>query len=210
MPVVLCLTGIWIYFELRRIRRMRITKIRLAVWPSFIEAFTSSLQAGVSITDSFQLIGEFDFPGLNFELKTLQNRLDRGELLESALSSFRNEVAISECDYFVKLLTICHKNGGSALIRSLSNHANLSRRKLAAYGDASARHGAILAVGRLGIAAPWILVSVLGVNDSARRAFDSPDGMLLLLMGILVSAAAYYLMKKAAALPDFDRTFANG
>ena len=210
LPVVIALAIIWFLLELRLSSRKLQAKLRLNAWPSFVEAFTSALQAGISITEAFHLIADFNVLGLQNQLVALRTRLDRGERLEDVLEEFRKDVNLLECDFFVKLLIICHRNGGSGLIRSLTNHASLSRRHITVVGDASARHGAILAVGRLGISAPWILLTVLGVNETARKPFDSPAGIALLLCGLLVSATAFYLMKKTAALPSFTRVFQYG
>lgn len=210
LPIVFVLASGWFILELRSSHLKRNAQLRLNSWPSFVESFTSAIQAGISITQAFQLVAEFDVPGLRSATRSLRDRLDRGERLEEALELFRKEVGLLECDFFVKLLIICHRNGGSALVRSLATHASLTRRHIAAIGDASARHGAILAVGRLGVAAPWILLLVLGVNESARQPFNSPAGITLLLSGLLVSAAAFYLMKKTAAIPSFTRVFQHG
>jgi tight adherence protein B len=58
---------------------------------------------------------------------------------------------------------------------------------------------------RLAVAAPWVVLLMLGAQSNAVRTFDSSGGMILLVVGGAVCFAAYRLMLRIGSLPPEPR-----
>jgi tight adherence protein B len=195
--------------EIYTIRKFQLERTRDESWPQFEEAYISALQSGISISDSFSFVAEFETPGLRNELSELVSNLDRGENLEQALKKFRAKVALASAELFVAIVSLANHSGGNSLVSALTQHVEAVRFELTARGDVRARQGAILSVAKLGLLSPWVLVAVLSVNPQTREAFNSVAGQVLLLGGFAISFVAYRLVVAAGKLPKFKRIFGD-
>ena len=81
------------------------------------------------------------------------------------------------------------------------------RFELEAAGSVAARTGAILNVAKLGLLAPWVLLTVLCANEQNRQVFNTETGGLLLLGGFSLSLLAFRLVVKAGTLRELPRVF---
>jgi tight adherence protein B len=54
---------------------------------------------------------------------------------------------------------------------------------------------------RLAVAAPWVLLVLLGARPAAVAAYNSTAGVLVLTTGAVVSFVAYRLMMRIGRLP---------
>ena len=68
--------------------------------------------------------------------------------------------------------------------------------------DASAQQSWIRSAANLAVAAPWVVLLVIGTRDQTITAYQSAQGTVVLLVGALVSVIAYSLMKSIGALPE--------
>lgn len=194
-----------VVFEVRVIRKDRLTQAKQAAFPEFEDTYISALQSGISISDAFSFANDFELPQMGKPLNKLVAGLDRGLPLLRGLEEFRESVALSQADLFVAIVALAHQTGGQNLVSSLSQHVNAIRQELAAQGDVRARQSAILSVAKLGLLAPWVLVGVISVNEQTRFAFNSFGGNILLTSGFGVSILAYRLIVASGKLPGFAR-----
>ncbi len=58
---------------------------------------------------------------------------------------------------------------------------------------------------RLAVAAPWLVLLLLGTQSETLRAYDSASGSLLLGIGAAVCVLAYRIMLKIGRLPEDQR-----
>jgi tight adherence protein B len=58
---------------------------------------------------------------------------------------------------------------------------------------------------RLAVAAPWVVLLLLGSQSQTLQAFDSSGGALLLVIGGAVCLAAYRIMLRIGRLPEEPR-----
>jgi tight adherence protein B len=58
---------------------------------------------------------------------------------------------------------------------------------------------------RLAVAAPWIVLLLLGTQSSTLRAYDSTGGVVLLAIGAVVCVVAYRVMLRIGKLPEEQR-----
>jgi tight adherence protein B len=206
--VFIALAATWLtILEIRKIRNDRRQILRENAWPQFEETYISALQSGISISDAFSFANDFELPELGAPVRSIVNELDRGLPLAKALEGFQKNLNLIYTDLFVAIVAIAHKSGSQNLIPALTEHASAVRFELASLGDVRARQNAILAVAKLGLLAPWVLVAVLSVNEQTRKAFGTLPGNLILIAGFVVSLIAYRLIVSAGRITKFKRIF---
>lgn len=212
IPLISVVSGLLLAREIRVIKRERSNLRRELAWPQFEETYISGLQSGISISDTFSFVADFDLPELRESLKRLVQDLDRGKPLVEALAKFQTEVRLEQADLFIAIVSLAFRAGGQNLVQALSDHAQAVRFDLAARGDIKARQNAILTVAKLGLLSPWILLVVLSASEQTRKAFITAEGQLLLVAGFGVSFIAYRMVVAAGRSAAFKRVFerANG
>jgi tight adherence protein B len=183
-----------LFFELRGISRNRSAKSVRNSLPGFVELYSSAIQSGISMEDAFAYMSEFKIEGLGTHLRKIESDLARGMAFDKALNFLRDSLATSESDRFVAILKLAHQTGGQTLIANLQALASELRLSNTSEGAINARLQAIQVVAKLGLLAPWVLVSLLSINEQSRSAFLSDAGGLLLLVGFLISVVAYRLV----------------
>ena len=57
----------------------------------------------------------------------------------------------------------------------------------------------------MAVAAPWLVLVLLATQQETLRAYDTPTGTLILLIGAVVTVAAYRLMIRLGRLPEDKR-----
>jgi len=67
------------------------------------------------------------------------------------------------------------------------------------------RQGWIVNAARLAVAAPWLVLLLLGTQSETLRAYNSAGGMMLLTIGASVCALAYRIMLRIGRLPEDRR-----
>ena len=70
------------------------------------------------------------------------------------------------------------------------------------------KHGWIKNSALIAAAAPWILLLILSSQHNTVQAFSTPGGIVVLLIGVGLSAIAYVWMERAGKLPQVPRIFA--
>jgi tight adherence protein B len=58
---------------------------------------------------------------------------------------------------------------------------------------------------RLAVAAPWIVLLLLGTQSTTLQAYNSEGGVVLLVVGAAVCVVAYRLMLRIGQLPEERR-----
>lgn len=207
LPLIALIAGILLFFEFKNVRKRRTEKAREAAWPQFEEIFISALESGIPIADSFSYAQEFGLIALQNQIDEIVSKLDRGIALEPALRDFGKSLNIRFADLFVEIVSLAHRTGGQNLIPSLSEHVESVRFELSAAGSVESRTGAVIAVGKLGLLAPWVLLTLLCVNERNRESFNSSAGGFLLLGGFAISLLAFRLVVKAGSVAAKPRVF---
>lgn len=207
LVLIVISSGLLLAREFNLIKRERINLRREQAWPQFEETYISGLRSGISISDTFSFVDDFELPELKAPLKALVQDLDRGKPLVSALSGFQSTVRLEQADLFVAIVSLAFRSGGHNLVQALSHHAQAVRFDVAARGDIRARQNAILAVAKLGLLSPWILLLVLSSSEQTRNAFMTFEGQLLLVGGFGVSFIAYRMVVSAGRSSAFKRVF---
>jgi tight adherence protein B len=63
----------------------------------------------------------------------------------------------------------------------------------------------VINAARLAVAAPWIVLLLLGTQSTTLHAYNSTGGVVLLVIGAVVCLAAYRIMLRIGKLPEEQR-----
>jgi tight adherence protein B len=107
------------------------------------------------------------------------------QLAKSADNAATDELSV--------LLQINRKLGGSGLAELLSSHSSRVRRANAQQLAVATKVTATLAMAKLGVLAPWVLLALLLSRSESATAFNTVGGLGVLLGGLAVSVIAYRL-----------------
>jgi tight adherence protein B len=69
------------------------------------------------------------------------------------------------------------------------------------------KHGWIKNSAHLSSAAPWLLLLLLSSQPGTAQAFAQPGGVIILLLGIVLTLVAYFWMGRLGRLPVTPRVF---
>ncbi|MBI5161072.1 MAG: type II secretion system F family protein [Micrococcales bacterium] len=187
--------------------RMRRRAARI-VWPDVVDNLVSALRAGLPLTEALSALAvsgptatRAAFAGFERDLRAVGD-------LGAALDELKDRLADPVADRIVETLRMAREVGGTELPSVLRNLGGYLRQDAALRAEVEARQSWVLNAARLGVAAPWIVLALLSSRPEAVRAFDSPAGAALLVIGFAVSVVAYRIMIAIGRLPEERRWFA--
>jgi tight adherence protein B len=105
-------------------------------------------------------------------------------------------------------MRVAREVGGTDLGTVLRTLADLLRADARTRAELEARQGWVVNAARLAVAAPWLVLLLLGSQSQTLDAYDSAAGTLLLSVGAAVCVVAYRLMLHIGRLPEERRVLA--
>lgn len=186
--------------RVRHMQRRRQAELR-EVWPDAIEHLASGIRAGLALPEAIaqlehggpdQLRGAF--VGFNADYRA------SGRFSES-LDALKERLADPVGDRVVETLRLAREVGGSDLGRLLRTLATFLRDESRVRGELESRQSWTVNAARLAVAAPWVLLVLLGTRPAAVAAYNTTAGVVVLTVGALVSVVAYRLMMRIGRLP---------
>lgn len=176
-----------------------------ASWPDVIDTVRMALRAGSALHESFVAAQ----PQIPREWAGAWSRvisdLARGASIESALGGFRADRAEPVADRFCEALVLAHEMGGTELLRLLEELGRTIREEVRMRREATSRQSWVRHAARLGSAAPWVVVVMLGSRPENREVFASPAGTALLVGCAGATLVAYIVMSAMGRLPEQPR-----
>lgn len=191
----------------RRMHRRRQTALR-EVWPEAIDNLASAVRAGMSLPEGLS--------GLSVrgpaELRPAFGRFGAAYRatgrFDVCLDSLKDDLADPVGDRVCETVRVAREVGGSDLGTVLRTLSELLRAEARTRAEMETRQGWVINAARLAVAAPWLVLLLLGTESSTLHAFDSPTGGLLLGIGAAVCFAAYRIMLRIGRLPEERRVLA--
>jgi tight adherence protein B len=74
-------------------------------------------------------------------------------------------------------------------------------------GEVEARQSWIRGAAVLGAVAPGVILGLLVMRPEGRDAYASPEGVIVIMVGAVVSLLAYRVMLRIGRLPEPERWF---
>lgn len=177
------------------------------VWPEIIDHIISGLRSGLSIAETIMALSERG-PLLTRELfamcsRRLKSSGNLSEVFELIRFEFKDPIADQVCE----TLEIARRNGGRDTTLILRTLGDFVRNDIALRSEIRAKHGWIKNSAIIATLAPWILLLILSSQPTTIAAFSTATGVLVLIMGGLMSIAGFLWMTRIGRIQEIPRVF---
>ena len=178
-----------------------------AVVPEVIDHMISGIQSGLSLSETLVNLSERG-PLLTQEyFEEFRNNLHSGVSFEAAISRLQECFDNRAADQLFEALIFAKNLGGTDLLSMLRQLGDFTRQDLSLRREIDAKQGWIRNSAHLSAGAPWILLLLLSAQPSTSAAFKTPQGSMVLGLGVGMTAIAYLWMGKLSELPQPQRIF---
>jgi tight adherence protein B len=188
----------------RRMRRRRQGVLR-ELWPEAIDNLASAVRAGMSLPEGLSALATRGPAELRAPFARFASSYRATGRFGACLDGLRDELADPVGDRVCETMRVARDVGGSDLGTVLRTLSELLRADARTRAELETRQGWIVNAARLAVAAPWVVLLLLGTQSQTLRAYDSPGGVLLLGVGAAVCFAAYRVMLRIGRLPEDQR-----
>jgi tight adherence protein B len=179
-----------------------------AAWPDLVDHLVSGLRSGLPLAESVGALAAVGAPETRDAFVQFEREVRSSGAVSPALDALKERLADPVADRIVETLRMAREVGGTELPTVLRNLAASLRAELAVRAEAEARQSWVFSAARLGVAAPWVVLLLLASQPAAASAYNSPLGLVVLGVGLVVTVVAYRLMVALGRLPDERRWFA--
>lgn len=177
------------------------------LWPEVVDHLVASIRAGMPLPDALGSLAERGPAPLRPGFLRFEERWRRTGTVGPALDDLKAHFADPTADRLIEVLRMAREVGGTELPSVLRDLAAHLRQDLALRAEVEARQGWVTNAGKLGLAAPWVVLALLATRPEAARAYATAQGTLLLLGAAGVTLLAYRVMLAIARLPEDRRWF---
>lgn len=179
-----------------------------AAWPDLVDHLVSGLRSGLPLAESVGALAAVGAPETRDAFVQFEREVRSSGAVSPALDVLKERLADPVADRIVETLRMAREVGGTELPTVLRNLAASLRAEIAVRAEAEARQSWVFSAARLGVAAPWIVLLLLASRPEAASAYNSPLGLVVLGVGLVVTIVAYRLMIALGRLPEERRWFA--
>jgi tight adherence protein B len=188
----------------RRMRQRRQVALR-ELWPEAIDNLASAVRAGMSLPEGVSGLGVRGPEPLRPAFARFGVSYRASGRFAECLSALKHDLADPVGDRVCETLRVAREVGGSDLGTVLRTLSELLRVDARTRAELETRQGWTVSAARLAVAAPWIVLLLLGSQSSTLQTFDSSGGVLLLGIGAAVCLVAYRIMVRIGRLPEEPR-----
>ena len=191
----------------RRMQRRRQVALR-ELWPEAIDNLASAVRAGMSLAEGLGALAERGPAELRPAFARFGAAYRASGRFGDCLDSLKDDLADPVGDRVCETLRVAREVGGSDLGTVLRTLSELLRSDARTRSELETRQGWVVNAARLAVAAPWIVLLLLGTQSATLTAYDSPGGGLLLGLGAAVCIGAYRMMLAIGRLSPERRVLA--
>lgn len=208
VAIIALVAGIVSPFLVVRVRSTRRRTRNRLVWPDVIDHLVASVRSGIALPEGVAGLAESGPIALreDFAAFTRQYRLTGS--FRVALDDLKERLADPTADRILETLRMSRDVGGAELPTVLKSLGAYLREEQAVRHEVEAKQSWVMNAAKLGSAAPWIVLLMLGTRPEAAVAFNSFDGVVVIAVGLIATVVAYLLMLRIARLRDDRRWFA--
>lgn len=178
-----------------------------ALWPEVVDHLVSGVRAGVPLADAVAALADTGPPALRAGFARFRDHRARTGTVQPALDVLKEHFADPTADRLVEVLRMAREVGGTELPAVLRDLAAHLRQDIALRAEVEARQSWVTNAGKLGLAAPWIVLALLTTRPEAAAAYATTAGSVLLVVAAVVTAVAYRVMVGIGRLPEDRRWF---
>ncbi len=188
-------------------RRLRLRKARRQLWPDVCDLLVAAIRVGLSLPDAVASLGESAPPAIRPAFVAFARDLRSTGRFEGSLDTLKATLADPISDRILETLRMARQVGGTELTGVLRALSSSVRADAALRGEVEARQSWIRGAAVLGAVAPWVILGLLAMRPEGRDAYASPEGVLVIVVGAVVSVIAYRIMLRIGRLPEPQRWF---
>jgi tight adherence protein B len=188
----------------RRMRRRRQGALR-ELWPEAIDNLASAVRAGMSLPEGLSALAVRGPAELRAPFGRFAAAYRATGRFGDCLDALKDDLADPVGDRVCETMRVAREVGGSDLGTVLRTLSELLRADARTRAELETRQGWVINAARLAVAAPWVVLLLLGTQSETLQAYDSPGGSLLLAIGAAVCAIAYRVMLHIGRLPEEQR-----
>ncbi len=192
------------YAVVVRLRNKRSVELR-DVWPEVVDNLASGVRAGLSLPEALGSIGVRGPETLRPAFQRFAADYRATGRFMDCLDRLKDRLADPVADRICETLRIAREVGGTDLGRVLRTLSAFLREDARTRAELETRQGWTVNAARLAVAAPWLILILLGTQSTTLRAYDSAGGTLVLGFGAVVCFAAYRIMVRIGRLPTEQR-----
>lgn len=186
--------------------RRRAEALREA-WPEVLDEVVNSLRAGLSVSDAMAAVSLRGPAIMREPFTQFADHVRASGRLGSALDELKRTLHDPMADRIIESMRIAADLGGHDLSTMLSSLATLVREDNRARGDLLARQSWTVNGARLAAVAPWLMLALFASRPGTLEAFQTPVGIVVICIGLVLTVVAYVLMIRLGRLPEPERIF---
>lgn len=194
-------------FAWLRARRSRLLRVRRGLWPDVCDLLIASVRAGMSLPDAVASLADSAPAQLRPAFAAFSRDMAASGHFDSSAQRLKTNLADPVADRIVETLRMARQVGGTELTTVLRSLAASVRADASLRAEVESRQSWIRGAAVLGVAAPWVILALLAMRPEGARAYASPAGITLILVGAAVSLVAYRVMIRIGRLPEPRRWF---
>ena len=189
---------------LRRLRARRQLALR-EVWPEAVDNLASAVRAGMSLPEGLSALAVRGPTELRAPFGRFAAAYRASGRFHECLDALKDDLADPVGDRVCETMRVAREVGGSDLGTVLRTLSELLRSDARTRSELETRQGWVVNAARLAVAAPWIVLLLLGTQSRTLTAYNTRNGVLLLVIGAVVCVAAYRIMLRIGKLPEEKR-----
>lgn len=207
VPAVVVATTPKAYFA--RKRAQRVARVQEA-WPDGLRDVLSSVRSGASLPSAIESMATFGpeplreaFQGFDVYSRSLG--------VVPALEMVKDDIADPTADRIIEVLVLAHERGGSVVPSILEDLAEATTRDLWTIEQIRTEALEQKINSRVVFVLPWIVLVAMTARSGAFRDFySSPPGLLVVLVGGVMSLIGVAIASRLGAQPAEPRVFEGG
>jgi tight adherence protein B len=207
ITIALCFGGFAFFgptMLLNRMRRNRQVALR-ELWPEAVDNLSSAVRAGMSLPEGLSALSVRGPAPLRPAFARFGTAYRASGRFGECLNALKDDLADPVGDRVCETMRVAREVGGSDLGSVLRALSELLRSDARTRAELETRQGWVVNAARLAVAAPWIVLLLLGTQSSTLKAYNSPTGFLVLGIGAAACVIAYRIMVRIGRLPDEER-----
>lgn len=186
-----------------RARRQR-SRLR-EVWPDAVDHIASGVRAGLSLPEALMQLGQRGPAELRPAFEAFGHDYRASGLFTDSLDRLKERMADPVADRLVEAVRLAREVGGSDLGRVLRTLSTFLREDARSRAELEARQSWTVNAARLAMVAPWIVLLLMATRGTALQAYREPTGVVILIVGGVLSVVAYQVMVRIGRLPEEQR-----
>jgi tight adherence protein B len=175
------------------------------VWPEAVDNLASAVRAGLSLPDALAQLAVRGPQPLRDAFAMFAIDYQVTGRFGDCLDRLKGRLSDPVGDRVVEGLRIAREVGGGELGRLLRHLSGYLRDELRTRSEMESRQAWTVNGARLAVAAPWLVLLMMGFQPDVIQRYASPAGTVVLVIAAATCLVAYRLMMRIGRLPTERR-----